>query len=82
MKTYVVYWVDLDNDCLKKSEIKILGVYDNITDAKKLAEDYYHDGYCEDSRCYYTNVVEVELNQMTDETKDYFKDRDEEYLSI
>ena len=25
-KVYVVYWVDLDNDCLKKSEIDIIGV--------------------------------------------------------
>ncbi len=63
---YVVYWVDLDDDCLKKSEIKILGAFDNKGDADELSSDYEHEGYCDDSRCYYTSVTKVYLNKISD----------------
>jgi len=66
-KIYVVYWVDLDDDCLKKSEIEIIGVFDNKEKAEELEKDYEHEGYCEDSRCYYTMTKELELNIISQE---------------
>ena len=35
---YVVYWVDLDNDCLKKSEIHIVGVYSKESIANNMVD--------------------------------------------
>lgn len=78
MKLYVVYWVDLDDDCLKKSEVKILGVFDNSCDASKLAEDYDHEGYSEDHRCYYTKIKELELNEISKSAKEYLQAKKEE----
>ena len=65
MKVYVVYWVDLDDDCLKKSEIKIIGVYSNLEQAKITREEYDHTGYCyNDERCYYCNICKIELDKV------------------
>lgn len=60
---YVVYKVDLDNDCLKKSEIEILAVYTDECKAK-LLQDSYKDwvGYSEDPRCYYVTYKSLQLN--------------------
>lgn len=60
MQVYVVYWFDLDDDCLKKSEIEILGVFTDLYEAKKFEEKYAdREGYCEDKRCYGTRIEEV-----------------------
>ncbi|HXS60634.1 MAG TPA: hypothetical protein VN703_07490 [Candidatus Sulfopaludibacter sp.] len=58
LMVYVVYWVDLDDDCLKKSEIEILGVFYKIKDAEECEEKWNsnHKGYCDDSRCHYTRI--------------------------
>jgi hypothetical protein len=45
---YVAYWVDLESDCLKESEIKILGVYFEETDAEEACKRYDHEGYADD----------------------------------
>ncbi len=61
---YVVYQVDLDDDCLKKSEIKILAVYTNYADAKNLVDSYDSwEGYCEDSRCYYVDYEKMQIDK-------------------
>lgn len=62
MKIFVVYWVDLDNDCLKKSVVKIIGVFSDMKKAKKLRDTYDHEGYSGDSRCYYTRIEELMLD--------------------
>jgi len=62
MKVYVVIWYDYDGDCLKKSEVTVLGVFTNEKAANKLAEDYEHKGYSDDERCYGTRVDEMELD--------------------
>jgi len=80
MIVYVVYWVDLDNDCLKKSVVDILGVFNNETDAKQLSDDYYHEGYSEDERCYYTSVYSFELNKISGDIRDYLKENDKRFI--
>jgi hypothetical protein len=62
-KLYVAYWVDLDDDCVKKSEIKILGVYTTQEQAMLVCDNYHHDGYSDDCRCYYTTYIEIQLNK-------------------
>ena len=62
---YVVFWVDLDDDCLKKSEIEIIGVYEDEKVAKEIEDSYqYRKGYCEDHRCHYCYYVEISLNKL------------------
>ncbi len=73
MKLYVVFWVDLDNDCVKKSEIKFIGVFNNKHDAHCLKTDYDHKGYSEDSRCYYTEIDELELNEIPKDVQKYLQ---------
>ena len=60
---YVCYSVDLDSDCLKKSEIKILGVYTTKEQAISVCDGYFHEGYSSDERCYYTDYIEMPLNE-------------------
>ena len=64
MKIYVVYWVDLDNDCLKKSEVKILAVFSELKKAEKLRDTYDHKGYSGDIRCYYTRIEERTIDEV------------------
>jgi len=60
---YVVYWVDLYDDCLKNSEIDIIGVYTNKDKAIEVQNSYdSKEGYCFDERCYYCEITEIELN--------------------
>lgn len=80
-KIFVVYWVNLDNDCLKKSEIKIVGVYDTEEQAKAVSEKYEHKGYCYDDRCYYCWYDNKILNEepewkLCEWTQEY---KDDEY---
>ena len=61
---YVVYWFDLDNDCLKKSKIEIIGIFDNEELAKNAADKYDgRIGYCEDDRCYGVRIENFKMNQ-------------------
>jgi len=64
-KVYVVYWVDLDNDCLKKSEIEIIGVFTNEEIAENMAGEITstREGYSADRRCHYAKVVERVIDQ-------------------
>ena len=71
-KVWVVYWVDIDTDCPKKSEIEILGVYSNKKDAE--AEELNHSwrtGYSDDDRCYYVEIKEIILNNDSTFFDDY-----------
>lgn len=62
-KLYVVYWVDLDDRCLKSSLISILGVFDDKTKLEDcLKKNKNRKGYCEDERCYYIAIDEKILN--------------------
>ena len=79
MKLYVVYWVDLDDDCLKKSEVKILGVFSTLKKAEKLRDTYDHKGYSSDSRCYYTNIEELHLDSISVNVFRDLKEMDHEY---
>jgi len=76
-KIYVVYWVDLDDCCLKKSTIDIVGVYKSKLFAQKLADNITEnkEGYCDDFRCHYAYVTE----QVIDITDEEFKEYDYEY---
>lgn len=66
MRLYVVYWVDLDDDCLKKSIVEILGVYDSEAKAEEVREAFeYKKGYTDDDRCSYCRVEVLELNEHT-----------------
>jgi mRNA degradation ribonuclease J1/J2 len=67
---FVVYVVRLDDACLKKSQIQIIGVFDNESranhqrdQAQKEIRDSFADidfGY--DGRCDYASVAETKLN--------------------
>ncbi len=39
-KLYIVYWVDLDNDSLKKSVVEIIGVFTDINEALEVQNSY------------------------------------------
>lgn len=83
LELWVLYWVDLDCDCLKKSIIRILGVYDSKERAK--AEIPYNSkGYCEDDRCWGAYIRKVKLNKdpsdedETNSDNEYYIDEDDE----
>ena len=62
---YVVYWIDLDCYCLKKSEIEIIGVYNDEDVAKQIKESYeYRRGTSDDERCYYCRCEKITLNEL------------------
>lgn len=71
MELFVVYWVDVDDDCPKKSEIRIIGVFDNSYDAERLKSDYDHKGYSEDDRCYYTSIAALNLNKIPPDVQSF-----------
>ena len=60
---YVCYFVDLDSDCLKKSEIKILGVYIDKKQAEQVCNNYmlYHQ---DNSRYCYIMCKQIILNKI------------------
>lgn len=63
---YVVCWVDLDDDSLKKSEIEIVGVFNDEEYAETLADNITlcKDGYCSDDRCHYAFVSRMVIDKM------------------
>ena len=67
MKLFIVYQVDLDSSCLKKSDFEILGVFDSHKKAslvcKQQSKQQSSKTYYEDERCHYTQIQEVELNE-------------------
>lgn len=66
-KVYVLYWVDLDCHCLKKSIVKIKGVFSTLERAE-FEKDIRctYKGYSDDERCYYHEISE----HIIDSTKD------------
>jgi len=70
MKVFIVYWVDLNGDCLKKSEVEILAAFSNITEANQMANDYYHIGHHNgDDRFYYVRIKELEVDYISPKLK-------------
>jgi hypothetical protein len=66
---YVLYWVDLDDDCLKKSIIRIVGVYSNKVQAEfEMCMRSHRKGYSDDSRLYYYDIFECKIDKSMDLT--------------
>ena len=61
---YLVYFVDLDGDCLKKSEITQVGLFSNKDTALYIAEKVRNEneGYSDDCRCHYVHVMKVKVD--------------------
>lgn len=66
MKIFIVYEIDLDNDCLKKSYIDILAAFDDREEAERFRESERQErkegGYSGDFRCANIAIQELELN--------------------
>ena len=62
MKLYVLYWIEFNNNCLKKNEVEIIGVFQEkkraieIANEKKKGIEIANDreDYSDDRRCYYS----------------------------
>jgi hypothetical protein len=61
---YVAYWVDLNDEDLADSEMKILGVYLKKDDAKLACELYEHEGVSDEKNCSYTKIERIKLDRM------------------
>lgn len=69
MIVYVVYWVDIDTHRPRNSTIKILGVLTYFHEAEKLANDYYHEGFSDDNKCYYTYIQKMKIDEISEDVQ-------------
>jgi len=79
MELFVVYRLDVDRACLKKTEVTIIGVFEDENSANSESElwEWVDDGY-DDCRLHRVHIEKVNLNKYNDSSDYRIKEEEEE----